>query len=629
MSSNLRESLSKRRREGSVRAIKKFNTMIPALRQYARTESGNPKLQLKAGPVSQTDGNTIFICPPVRLGMERKHNSMCDEYEFSISMCPACAAQDELMMVLRHEIGHLVHGSLEPVRGGQAIAMTRRCGAIGSEQQTLFEKSVYDNPKGYSLVHVSSLRDPYISMATLMAEDLRCDEARLVADPAQREAFFSYGETLLIEGIERDSGERTHYTQLDEQHQAVMAFMFYARGHDVDGYFNAGVVEALEDPRFRPLAVRCLNAPDSTESFGCALELVDLFNEFDLCDFDYDKSKAEYEDLMEEVAEILRAILGHGMEIGGHPGAGGGSGEGNTGDEGLRPEDIDRAMRALATLGEVPINVGAPIVRKPSGRSREGGAYWDHSIDFQEPMEKFVAPAINAARLAFDANARVQRQKNQKSGRVSGKMLARRVPFKDERMFASKVVPDKRNYHIVIGMDVSGSSSGQTLRREKTAVFAMANVCDRLGLSFEVWAHTTDWEGEAYSSQDCPELYCLKGDRDPWGPDQKDNLRKLCASGANFDGHTLRFYRRRVEAVRATDKIIMYYTDGAMPAGNYEEELSVLKAEIDYCKKNDITLMAVGMGVDSPKEHGFDTAVINSEADFRKVVDHLGKRLMK
>ena len=79
--------------------------------------------------------------------------------------------------------------------------------------------------------------------------------------------------------------------------------------------------------------------------------------------------------------------------------------------------------------------------------------------------------------------------------------------------------------------------------------------------------------------------------------------------------------------MQSTDKILMYYTDGAMPASNYEEELKVIKSEIEYCKKNDITLMAVGMGVDSPKDHGFDTFRLDDEKGYRKVVEHLGKRL--
>lgn len=630
----LQEALRKRRVADAQRAIQKFKTMVPALREYARAETGNPRLKLKAGPNSMTDGKTIFLCPPVKLGREIKHNGMCDEIEYGKSVCPACEANDEMMDVLRHEIGHIVHGSFDVPSTTKADAAARNSNVLDGSGYSRFRNSLHENPNEPLLAHVNRAGHPYLSMAMLMAEDLRCDEARMQLHPELRERFFSTGEEYMRDGIERANGSRTQYIDMDLNAQAIMGFMFMARGHEIDGYFDDRVVEVLSSPGFSGMGYAFQNAAHTNESFELSLDFIGKLEDNDLCENDC-ATEEELEELLEELSAILQAVLGHGLGgehglvAGDKHGAGGGSADDELppGD-GLRPEDIAGAMEALALLGSVPLNISAPKLYYPSRDGRSGRAY-SYSGEFRRPDEKDVVPALTAARLAFDQNARVERKKNQKSGRVSGKMLARRVPFEDPRLFASKVRPDNRSYHVVIGMDISGSTSGETLVEEKTAVAAMADVCSRLGISFELWAHTTEggwWDG-GEDREEAPALYCLKAHDEPWSDKQRANLSQLNSTGANFDGHTLRFYRKRVEEVRATDKILMYYTDGAMPAGNYEEELKVLKEEIAYCKKNDITLMAVGMGVDSPKEHGFDTAVIESSSDFRKVVDHLGKRL--
>ena len=81
--------------------------------------------------------------------------------------------------------------------------------------------------------------------------------------------------------------------------------------------------------------------------------------------------------------------------------------------------------------------------------------------------------------------------------------------------------------------------------------------------------------------------------------------------------------------VDATDKIMLYFTDGNMPAANADEELGVLQAQIKHAKRDGITLLGVGMGTDSPVKHGLDTVRMDDDDDLKLVVDHLGKRLAK
>ena len=628
----------KERRKQARTAVKNFNLMIPSLRMYARTITGNPTLKLKAGQSSQTDGKTIWIEPPLSLGVERKHNGMCDTSADGMSVCAACAAREELMEVLHHEIGHIVHGSFDDWRYG-AVSDALSATTIDRSAVARMTQSITGGVKAHGkplIYHVNTAQHPWLSLIMLVMEDVRCDEARLRFDPTQQEVFDALAHDLLNNGINRSDGTIERYSDLDKNAQACLGFLFASRGYDLDGYFSDEVVELLQDFRIVDLIEEALNAVDTTHSFQLTLKLLELYNERDFCNVD-NLSDEEIEEIIQMLSELLEAMIGHGLGISetnappsARKGAGGRGSDGSDGQpsDGLRPSDIADALKALQTLDHVPLNVAAPIVNQQGhGESYDRARYYTlpRTSEFVSD-ERNLSPAIGAARIAFSENAKIERHRNMRSGRVAGKMLAKRVPFGDDRVFAKKVQPDTRNYAVVIGMDISGSTSGETLREEKMAVLAMADVLARLGIQFEIWAHASKMLNDA-DCIDAPDLYPVKMSNQPWNATTKEYLRRLCPTGSNLDGHTLQFYRKRLELMQSTDKILMYYTDGAMPASNYEEELKVIKSEIEYCKKNDIALMAVGMGVDSPKDHGFDTFRLDDEKGYRKVVEHLGKRL--
>lgn len=626
----------KRRREMAARSVRKFKGMIPQLRSYARLETGNPNLKLEAGRNSMTDGKTITICPPLELGLDLRHNGLCDDREFGISLCPACASREHVVGVLRHEIGHIIHGSFDSWDYSKCLNAVLKCGGNQPGQYSLANhfalkiKASMDSKGTDPLIaHVNAAGHPWLSMLMLVMEDARCDEARLRFDPTEQAIFRAISDDLMVNGIVKEDGKITHYIDLELDMQAALAFLFVANETDIDGFFDPDVVELVtSNKKLLDLQDRALNSPNTTESFIIALETLTVFNENEYMIVDPSDDEA-LEELIKAIEEILKAVLGHGTGVSPDKGGAGGraSDEEEDDGKGLKPADIQNALEALKHLDVAPVNVAAPVVHTGdlTGTRAYGHAYYvKDKADFKSD-ERHLSPAVTAARLAFGVNSRAEHHRNQKSGRIAGKMLARRVPFGDERLFARKVVPDKRNYHVVIGMDISGSTSGGTLEVEKMAVLAMADVCNRLGISFEIWAHCTEYSGD--DDDDAPSLYEIKGTKQPWSPATQDRLRLLNSTGANLDGHTLQFYRKRAEAVQATDRIVMYYTDGAMPATNYDEELQVLQSEIKYCNKNNITLMAVGMGVDTPKEHGFDTFQVDDAGDYRKVVEHLGKRL--
>jgi hypothetical protein len=124
------------------------------------------------------------------------------------------------------------------------------------------------------------------------------------------------------------------------------------------------------------------------------------------------------------------------------------------------------------------------------------------------------------------------------------------------------------------------------------------------------------------------DIYVIKELNEPWNDKTKERLSALSDSSANIDGHTLEYYRKRLDAKRYTDSIIVYYTDGAMPMENYEEELEILLREIRVCRQKKYTLLFVGVNNDEPKvKYGLDMVRLDSDADIVKVVEALGDRL--
>lgn len=253
-------------------------------------------------------------------------------------------------------------------------------------------------------------------------------------------------------------------------------------------------------------------------------------------------------------------------------------------------------------------------------------AYVNHygGDDIQVP-ESALGPALLRMRVAFSENKRAHETVNLKAGKVNARSLGRRAWGNDPRLFKRKVMPTKRDYSVVIGMDISGSTSyADTLKVEKMAVMAQAELLKRMGVRFSIWAHTGGYPPSGGLSL---EMYKVKGFDEPWNPAARRNLTDITPGMANLDGHTLEFYRKQLDQENTTDRIVMYYTDGAMPAENGVEELEILQRELKLCKNKGYTVLGVGIRNSDPVKHGLDTVQVDDEMDIVKVVRHLEKRL--
>jgi len=241
--------------------------------------------------------------------------------------------------------------------------------------------------------------------------------------------------------------------------------------------------------------------------------------------------------------------------------------------------------------------------------------------------ESLIAPSLLRARVVFTDNMRGGVARNRRSGRVDSRTLGRRAWSDDDRLFKRKTLPGKKDWAVLIGLDISGSTARALGRQGKrqlvdmilAAGYAQAELCQRLGLKFAVYAHT--------GSRSSLSIFEVKAFNQPWNADAMKKLSTLTSQAVNLDGHTLEFYRKRLDEVQATDKVLMYYSDGAMPAENFAEELEILEREIEVCRKRNYTLMGVGVKSSDPEKYGMDTVRIDTLADLGKVVTHLGKKI--
>ena len=244
--------------------------------------------------------------------------------------------------------------------------------------------------------------------------------------------------------------------------------------------------------------------------------------------------------------------------------------------------------------------------------------------------ESIMGKTLLHTRRVFENNQASRYQPNLRSGRVNRRVLGKRAWNDDDRLFGKKRIPGKRSYFVIIMVDCSGSTAGTNLVLIKRAAMAQAELCNRVGVPFAIYAHTfNNRQGKPFESSGglVLDMYEIKAAEEPWDTQRKDRLADLGPDGGNLDGHALEFARKRADEVEATDKIILYYTDGRMPASNYSEELEILQREIRTCRAKGYHLLGVGIRTDSPIRHGLDTVRVDTDDDLKSVVTHLEKRL--
>lgn len=286
--------------------------------------------------------------------------------------------------------------------------------------------------------------------------------------------------------------------------------------------------------------------------------------------------------------------------------------------------------------GWYPIYDNNNLTLRVGDKDFKGNDLWDK---LRTP-EEVLQPALFEMRRVFSDNRRSRYDRNLKRGKLDGRALGRRAWKADDdpRLYKKIERPGKKSYAVILAGDASSSTGDGAMVVEKQAMLAQAEMCHRMGLDFEVWFHTADEYKELHSlpnglSPDpyeawTQDMYRVKEWREPWNDKAREGIAWMRPVYTNLDGHNLEFLRKRLAQSQATTKVLLYYTDGQMPAANRADELETLKREVDNYKRAGIVMLGVGVGTTSPAKWGMDTVRIDNKGDVSKVIKHLERRLI-
>lgn len=241
---------------------------------------------------------------------------------------------------------------------------------------------------------------------------------------------------------------------------------------------------------------------------------------------------------------------------------------------------------------------------------------------------EIMVPAAQRMRLAFAHNKDVGMTRGLTSGRrLDAKSMGYRIPAGDDRIFARRDRPKKRDWSVLIGIDVSASARSGAIEIEKQVAIGVGDLLDQLGIPFSMYAHT----GVSASGHRGYNLIIapLKTERQLWKGPARHNACSLRTGAANLDGHTMQAYRKLLEGQRGKDKLLLYFTDGSMPCENGAEERRILVQECALMKAKGMHTIGVGVGCDDPKRYGLDTIEVNGSFDIPKLLQGVGQRLTR
>lgn len=339
----------------------------------------------------------------------------------------------------------------------------------------------------------------------------------------------------------------------------------------------------------------------------------------------------------------LKALAGHGNEIEDDP---------EPDPDSIKPNSIvgmtdesawddgseakERAMNQHEFFGTPSTEIGKVNFRKLAKVQQPNNYYGYETIQSrynrrvrldETKLNGIVQGSLSRARMVFSENKAIKTTRGLKHGRVDSPTVGRKLITGDAKVFRHRTLPDTRDYAVVIGLDISGSTESGVITPMREAAYSMAELLHRLGISFAFYAHTGTPVYASYGEIDL-DLLEVKTFEEHWTDEQRVRAAAIHSVCVNLDGHTLEVYRKLVEARPEKFGLIVYFTDGAMPCENYNEELEILQRECKYIKAHpNLDVLAVGCQTDAPKEHGLDTVQMDTSNDLPVLVKALEDKL--
>lgn len=692
--------------EAVAASMEALRPMLPMLTGYARAMTDDPAVVVEIGPKTQTDGKRIFIRPPLALAELGEHErTLCGQRgQYGVLACPTCAEREEILVKMRHEIGHIVHGSFRPLRAN-ATALKAMATGVGLPSAAIARPPRWEAP----LLEVASTSpNPYLPTLALALEDLRVDMTNSSHFMGGAEVHRASLARLVAEGV---GPENTPLAEAQLAQQVLIGILCDPHGVDMAEFVTPEALAIIRDAEIVELTHgnRARAGSEIIErAYRLLRRLIDLKvlpdpeppeepepeqgPEGGSEDSDTGEGgKGDGEQHGEQGAEPEEDDAGSGEDEQQEQDAGGGEdqeqeeqgdeeaqgrpeGDGDTGDGG--DEELDDPAQAgdseqapdESDQGEGEPEADADALREVVQTLTGHDADLDGDFDVDErrvaemvaeletqlehfgdprphlgqvnvygrrralrgelfgrgrgrsahPSEALLGSLVGRARTVFAANATVKRQRGATRGRVAPTVLGKRAwNPEDQRLFERRQRNDAPSYSVLVGMDDSGSTSGGISTMLRETALAIATMCQRVGVEVSLYAHTT-----GLGSLD---IYEIKAPDQPWSPRIGDDLRALAIGNTNYDGSTMTAYRRILAERPATRKVLLYFTDGAIPGAGGQAEAQIMREEVVACRRQGVTLLGVGVRTSSPEQFGIPTVRLDEMSDTRKVLEFLAK----
>lgn len=660
-------------------AVKMFRSRLDEYERLAQMISGNPNLRvIPTAEGSRTDGTNLWLKVPASFADKVSHvrrSCRVRDEKTNAQTCPGCFRADDVQGALYHELGHCSFGSFEDISYAQAAQLVKTGENAIGRYLTKGRREQVDKLLYYSSTvqpwELACAISPHLRNIANGIEDARVNRAMFTARSGMKIMFQERTERFVRDGVPQPDGTIMLWKEQHVDAQVTIGFLLAASEYKIKrGWLDKGVRAFVASPPVHALLEKVITATSVYQIFELSCRLYMLGKEAGYFVEDEDppeQEQGEGQDEGEQGDDDGEAGGGdgksaedeseeHGQGEGnespdeksdsdeGEGDADGeeGDAEGEPGPGQGTPSDGDLIKALLALIGG-HADDDTPVPDKTIELIKQAiiqQQFFDESsvltgVRVQtategydlppKPPEAVMAPALLAIRSAFQENAKDNRQHGQRSGRVNPAALAR-VATGEVKVFSRRTLPGRRDWFVVLGLDISGSTGWADahgvvkLEPMKAAISAQVELLNRIGIKSAVYAHSSDNQNVR--------IFVVQEPGQPWTDVERRRLEHLRSISGNLDGHTLEFYRKVAEQSRATDKLILYYTDGAMPAQNRAEELRVLQREIKHCQSHGIHIVGVGYQNDDPKAHGLDTIRFDSIRDVPKIVDGLKARLL-
>jgi hypothetical protein len=254
------QTVSRDTMERAWKAAERFRRMTPSLTVFARALTRNPKIRVVMSPEVQgaaTDGENIYMSPPIELADDTPHTrGMCETRDNGGRlMCESCARREAILVVIYHEVAHIVADSFAKVDDDDlANIITQAIATEGSKYgkyiQTELAKRPTYMPTGYA--ELCLIVSPYMKFLVNCLEDVRVNREMWKARPGTQQMFEAWANDIFDHGIETDHGVVSWRDQ-PENAQVMIGLFAKGSGYNIDGWFTDQVAWALADPELNDL----------------------------------------------------------------------------------------------------------------------------------------------------------------------------------------------------------------------------------------------------------------------------------------------------------------------------------------------------------------------------------------